>query len=319
LEAGQGGSGRSEQPPHPFFLCGSGHAEGRSHGQAQGRGRGSEQGRGSGREQGRGRGRGQPQGRGREQHQGSVWGGNMQSAGRKPTSATLGRPNMHSLTRLWRNISPKHNNSPLNSLAGDNGQSGAATSRASVQTGADLQTGADSNQPAESRSDTDNNIPPEWIAENEAQFDDGADTVYLPSNPVRGQRVVTGFLKHTMNSLDAKNNDAAVKRVEKGDLWDRPSEVMHCTPSIDLKKCWRGFCKYRVFNWLPDAMMPCWKPRCCTCGSCNNIVKHGTNNPSRIVYGLFENYILNAPQRYKCTGCEKDNELEKTNGVLRKN
>lgn len=56
-------------------------------------------------------------------------------------------------------------------------------------------------------------------------------------------------------------------------------------------------------------------PKCPNCGSA--CVKNGTTIPPRLVYGLRENYLLDAPQRLLCTECLGTANRQKEEGVLK--
>ena len=94
----------------------------------------------------------------------------------------------------------------------------------------------------------------------------------------------------------------ARKDIHDGHFWTRAKYVQH-KDATDLSKCWTKFFEMDVFNWIPSEFMPGnWNPACPNCG--NTCVENGCFKEPRLIFGLHENYLLNAPQRYKCNVCQ---------------
>ncbi len=124
-------------------------------------------------------------------------------------------------------------------------------------------------------------------------------------------RKTTGIVKDQMEQIMAsKEKRAAEKRFGDGGFWTNPKKVSRG----DVHKCWPDFFQMRVFNWFPDSRMPAgWKLKCPNCGEyCK---KNGQGNKPRLIYGTFENYILNAPQRYLCRACQAVSKEEEARGI----
>lgn len=96
--------------------------------------------------------------------------------------------------------------------------------------------------------------------------------------------------------------DKAYANAKKGILWDHPPTITNTT-TFDLKECWKDFFKLPIFNWIPEAMIPDFKPICPCCK--NKLTKWGKKNPPRLVFGAHQNYFLNSPQNYFCTTCNE--------------
>lgn len=130
-------------------------------------------------------------------------------------------------------------------------------------------------------------------------------------------RTVSGIVKVQMDCLMRKKyKEKAHKMVKQGKLWDDPVFIRH-EDIGDIKKSWPEFFKMRVFNWIPlDLLRNGWAPLCCNCGT--KCAKNGTSNPPRLIFGQFENYLLNAPQRFICMKCKSVASREEANGVEKK-
>ena len=127
-------------------------------------------------------------------------------------------------------------------------------------------------------------------------------------------RKATGIVKEQMEKLKRpREKEIAEAAFRRGQFWCNPPK----RSISDIHTCWKDFYQMKVFNWFPDAMMPLgWKLSCPNCG--DYCKKNGKSNPSRLVFGMFENYILNAPQRYECVQCLKKATEQKNAGVAKK-
>ena len=129
-------------------------------------------------------------------------------------------------------------------------------------------------------------------------------------------RVLSGLLKDQVEKYKKDNKKKKAREsVRNGILWSSPKYIRH-GDIADLRQSWREFFTMRVFHWIPLEVMPKdWMPKCPNCGSA--CVKNGTTNPPRLVYGLRENYLLDAPQRLLCTECLGTANRQKEEGVLK--
>ena len=89
---------------------------------------------------------------------------------------------------------------------------------------------------------------------------------------------------------------------QKGVFWDNPPTlIVHA--SHPLQHCWVDFFRMPVFNWIPGSFMgKDWKPKCPNCG--NACVQNRHNNAPFIVFDQYQNYWLNAPEKFRCRTCE---------------
>jgi len=113
------------------------------------------------------------------------------------------------------------------------------------------------------------------------------------------------------------------KSVEEGKLWERRGAILHnhILPN-KMKNGWQCFFQMDVYTWIPSILLERnktpWLPMCPN-RSCNRqCVKNGFNKPPRIVYGMHENYILNAPERYICKACSTTRKLQIESGMQSK-
>lgn len=107
------------------------------------------------------------------------------------------------------------------------------------------------------------------------------------------------------NILKTAYYNRAYKLVqEHGILWDTPPSMI--VKPYPLKDCWKRFFKLRVFNWIPEAMLPGWRPKCPHCNI--DLTKNGRGLEARLVFDQCDNYLLNSPNRYYCKECQKFNE-----------
>jgi hypothetical protein len=99
--------------------------------------------------------------------------------------------------------------------------------------------------------------------------------------------------------------------VNIGQLWTVGKYPLHIHTNIDLKTCWRQFFQYRVFNWWPDLRLEHdWIPKFPHCNiRCGVEINKNLVTP-RFMYREMENYLLNAPLRYKCKDCEEHYNLK---------
>ena len=124
-------------------------------------------------------------------------------------------------------------------------------------------------------------------------------------------RKTTGIVKKQMEFIMLPRPKIKAKeQFAKGVFWTEPKKQS----TQDIHNCWSDFFQLRVFNWFPDARMPRgWKLSCPNCGIyCQ---KYGQTNKPRVIYGMFENYILNAPQRYLCLNCKARAHDEECRGI----
>jgi len=112
-------------------------------------------------------------------------------------------------------------------------------------------------------------------------------------------RKTTGIVKEQMEYImNLTQKDKAKRHFKHGNFW---TEIKKQS-TRDIHNCWSDFFQMRIFNWFPDERMPLgWKLSCPNCG--DQCQKYGCSNKPRVIYGMFENYLLNAPQRYLCTTC----------------
>eukprot|EP00957_Ditylum_brightwellii_P058115 4407274-Ditylum_brightwellii.AAC.1 len=101
--------------------------------------------------------------------------------------------------------------------------------------------------------------------------------------------------------------DKAMEEINTfGNVWDHPADVMK-DMSLSIENCWLAFFKHRIFNWMPEYIIGNnWKPKCPCCRK--SLAKNGQTNPPRLVFDQHNNYWLNAPQRYICITCDKENK-----------
>jgi hypothetical protein len=121
----------------------------------------------------------------------------------------------------------------------------------------------------------------------------------------------TGIVKQQMEYImGKKQKQMAEKRFKNGEFWTEPKK----SSTRDIHTCWPDFFQMRVFNWFPHSRMPAgWKLKCPNCG--HNCKKNGQGSCPRLIYGTFENYVLNAPQRYLCKTCEATNKKQNARSV----
>ena len=132
-------------------------------------------------------------------------------------------------------------------------------------------------------------------------------------------RTLSGEVKRQINDLAKKQKrEIAQKYVASGELWEYPKLVRRGHPSVrNLKTSWRPFFTLKVFHWIPLELTPKdWIPKCPNCGL--KCVRNGFNQPSRLIYGLHENYLLNTPERLICKKCRKEACRQKGSGIPKK-
>jgi hypothetical protein len=104
--------------------------------------------------------------------------------------------------------------------------------------------------------------------------------------------------------------------VNIGQLWTVANYPLHRHTNIDLKTCWRRFFQYRVFNWRPDLLLEHdWIQKCPLCNTRRGVEIEKSLVAPRLIYGETENYLLNAPLRYKCKDCEERYNLKLSHNV----
>lgn len=142
-------------------------------------------------------------------------------------------------------------------------------------------------------------------------------TIYtnLPNNDVdvedlndvefkKGKRIDGSINLQTQQKSILKDSyrlQAFNKIQQHGIFWDHPPSLI-VKPIPNLKRCWMEFFKLPVFNWIPEAILgTTWKPHCPNCKK--KLTRDGVKLPPRLVFGLNQNYWLNAPQKYACHDC----------------
>ena len=99
------------------------------------------------------------------------------------------------------------------------------------------------------------------------------------------------------------------------------NDVVRILPN-KMKNGWQCFFQMDVYTWIPSILLERnktpWLPMCPN-RSCNRqCVKNGFNKLPRIVYGMHENYILNAPERYICKACSTTRKRQIESGMQSK-
>eukprot|EP00978_Attheya_sp_CCMP212_P024800 scaffold78540_cov53-Attheya_sp.AAC.1 len=154
---------------------------------------------------------------------------------------------------------------------------------------------------------------PSWHGEVGVQrFADGSTTYEFRRGKHRKRM---GLAKEAMVGID---QERASCNVRLGILMEQPRAVLYCHP-VNLKDSWKLFHQLKQFNWLVvEQMPPGWMPKCGSCGYFADMRKHGKSSPPRLVYEAFENYVLNAPERFYCRGCAKLRKNQRISGVPKK-
>lgn len=162
--------------------------------------------------------------------------------------------------------------------------------------------------------------PPAWMVEHHNAQLDPIDVMPIRNHNRSKRYNPSGLLLQARKSVNADGYQArSIRQLKLGNLWDRPTEILHHDRSVKIKDSWRAFFKYPIFNWLPNEMIPGdWKPRCGSCFKDDQMVRNGKSNPPRLIYGERENYLLNAPQKYYCGRCARISKEEKQVGTCRK-
>ena len=84
-------------------------------------------------------------------------------------------------------------------------------------------------------------------------------------------------------------------------MWVFPPAIIS-KPNHEFHDRRLDFFKLHVFDWIPEAMIGRhWKPKCPNCD--RDLVKNGHSTEPRLVFDTYENYWLNAPNRYYCKEC----------------
>lgn len=110
-------------------------------------------------------------------------------------------------------------------------------------------------------------------------------------------------LRHQRECIESNEYyEKAYKNIRSnGTCWDIPPTIVKKVSS-DAKTCWKDFFKLRVFNFIPQAMIgEHWRPKCPCCK--HKMTRHAKDVPPRLVFDQFDNYWLNAPDRYRCDNC----------------
>jgi hypothetical protein len=125
-------------------------------------------------------------------------------------------------------------------------------------------------------------------------------------------RSVSGIVKVQLKLVQERNKTMQVEiknEIRQGKVWDRSDLQLHhhIKPAI-MREGWKDFFKMDVYNWVPSVLLSKndipWLPMCPNTNCIHKCTRNGFNNSPRIVYGMHENYILNAPERYRCKPCQ---------------
>jgi hypothetical protein len=133
----------------------------------------------------------------------------------------------------------------------------------------------------------------------------------------------SGLLKEMYNNC--AKYDVMARRVRSGMLWTRGAEFVHAKAvgRGQLGMCWKRFYQYERFAWLPNAIIPGWRPSCpnedCHCDTNNDKLSvQSRTTPRRCVYGLIKNCILDSPVQWICKSCQLKSLNEEAIGVPKK-
>ena len=113
--------------------------------------------------------------------------------------------------------------------------------------------------------------------------------------------------------------------VRSGMLWTQGAEFVHAKAvgRGQLGMCWKRFYQYERFSWLPNEIIPGWRPSCpnedCHCDTNNDKLSvQSRTTPRRCVYGLIKNCILDSPVQWICKSCQLKSLNEEAIGVPKK-
>ena len=109
--------------------------------------------------------------------------------------------------------------------------------------------------------------------------------------------------------MSPKYYKMAYERIDKlGALWDHPPTYIK-NGKNPLQKSWLDFFRLRIFNWIPEVLIGdnSWKTSCPNCRK--ELSKNGNGNPPRLVFDQYDNYWLNALNRYICLTCRNTNDM----------
>jgi hypothetical protein len=117
----------------------------------------------------------------------------------------------------------------------------------------------------------------------------------------------------TKEAMLGINQERTSCNVRLGSLMEHPGAVLYSHP-VNLHDSWKLFHQLKQFNWLVlEQMPPGWMPKCGSCGHFTDMRKHGMTSCPRLIYGAFDNYILNWQERFYCRGCAR---LWKISGLV---
>jgi len=133
-------------------------------------------------------------------------------------------------------------------------------------------------------------------------------------------RSLSGIVEEQIEGLkkQERRSSTCLSLTGRGKLWKKHHVILH----KDIKprcmtKGWEEFHKLDIFHWVPSELLPqentLWMPlspnRCgCRCK------KNGFNVRPLVVFNTHENYLLNAPERFKCSFCKKERSCLKDLG-----
>ena len=227
-------------------------------------------------------------------------GGSRPGSGRKLRSQTLGPPQANSLTNYFNtnnaNATPPVPTPPVPiNRPIRNSQTAARDAYITEVREAERAREAD---PVQIR--VRDNIPNRPNVNAEEVFDE---SIYMNGKSVKSSKNLKIQIQHIMSTHFYSSMYSNIE--DKGKLWWHPPDLVK-TPTHHICERWLDFFKLRVYNWIPEAMIEGgWRPNCPNCK--NKLSKNGNGAEPRLVFDFHENYWLNAPHKYICTICEKDN------------
>lgn len=220
-------------------------------------------------------------------------GGKRQNSGRLPNNQSHGRPTRGGLSSFGFTGGSRRRNAFPNA----EGQEQQQPLEINQETNIELETNQDAAENIE-------------IQENNAYSYDES-----------GAEAMEDILEAAGESLHGKRGknvkDCALFAKQKGDIkksYEKYKELSHrgqywihppqrITEKIELKTCWKEHFLLPVFNFFPSVFFGNNWLKCKNCGS--NCTENGKNFEARLVFGAFNNYWLNAPERYLCPNCNK--------------
>ena len=226
-------------------------------------------------------------------------GGSRAGSGRKRRSETLGPPQGHSITNYF--TSPTRANTATPNRT-DN------TPELPVQNPATATTATNVTTETPPRPNTATTHNPNATAAQADQYNRpncNADDMFDETVFIKGRKKKESSINLKIQQaeiVDKSFYEKAYSNIEQeGILWFFPPAIIR-KPKHELQDRWLDFFKLRVFNWIPEAMISRqWKPKCPNCNK--ELTKHGNKAEPRLVFDAYDNYWLNAPNRYYCKDC----------------